>query len=197
MYSQNYYSTPSYGASVAGAVASIVIPILVAIVGSLLINFLFLSPKNENRFSGFLGKLYDFLRFKVMFSELLLRLLYYSLAIMITVYSFILLFSGQVGIFFLLIIFGNILIRILFEFFLIKLVISRNVSEINKKLGRNGNEHPQGGFQTDIPQYSFDSASADSSKPSCTFCPNCGTRITSNDKVCPNCQNENPTYREI
>ena len=47
--------------SVAPDAVWVIIALILAIVGGLIVYFLFLSKKNEGRFTGFLGWLYDFL----------------------------------------------------------------------------------------------------------------------------------------
>ena len=50
--------------SAVGNTVWIILSLILAIVGGILIYFLFLSKKNEGKFKGFLGWLYDFLSFK-------------------------------------------------------------------------------------------------------------------------------------
>lgn len=42
----------------------VIISLVLAIVGGILIYFLFLNKKNDGKFNGFVGWLYDFLSFK-------------------------------------------------------------------------------------------------------------------------------------
>ena len=82
MYSSSYYSNSnnllnsSAVSNAVGASVWIVISFILAMVGGLLIYFLFLNKKNEGKFNGFIGWLYDFLSFKKMFMEALLKILY-------------------------------------------------------------------------------------------------------------------------
>ena len=78
----------SYYMSVVGTIIFFVVAIIVAIVGALLINFLFLAPKNEYKYKGFVLKLYQFLRFKKLFSEMLLRIMYYAVCMAFRRYEF-------------------------------------------------------------------------------------------------------------
>lgn len=114
----------------------IIISAILAIVGGILIYFLFLNENNEGKFNGFLGWLYDFLLFKKMFLEVFLKIAYLALAIFVTLSSFS--FIGIPGagfiMFLLTLILGNVLVRIIYEFALIKLIICRNTTEINAKL---------------------------------------------------------------
>ena len=92
MYSSYYYPN----INIVGTIMIIffIFTIIASIVGALLINFLFLAPKNEYKYKGFVLKLYQFLRFKKLFSEMLLRIMYYAMTIFITLFSFYMLFSS-------------------------------------------------------------------------------------------------------
>lgn len=128
MYKSSYLS---------GAVANsvwIIISFVLAIVGGILVYFLFLSKKNEGRFNGFVGWLYDFLSFRKMFLEALLKITYLIVAIYITLSSFALIGTSFIG-FLVSLVLGNIIARVVYEFLLILLVICRNTTEISKKLG--------------------------------------------------------------
>ena len=111
----------------------IILSAILAVVGGILVYFLFLSKKNEGKFTGFLGWLYDFLSFKKMFLETLLKITYLIVAIFITLSAFSMISMSFIG-FLLYLVFGNLIARIAYEFSLILLVICRNTSDINKKL---------------------------------------------------------------
>ena len=120
----------------------VIISAVIAVVGGLVLFFTFLGKKNESKFTGFLGWMYDFLNFKKMFAEALLRITYLIFAIFVTLSSFSLI--GQSFLTFLLtLLVGNLSIRIIYEFCLIALVICRNTTEINKKLTKNDENNPQ------------------------------------------------------
>ncbi len=114
-----------------GQLIWIIISAVLAIVGALVLHFTFLSSKNDGKFNKFLGWLYDFLTFRKLMLESLLRVLYLVVVIFITLVSF---GMGSVPMFFLTLIGGNLLARIVYEFALIMLVICRNTSDISKKL---------------------------------------------------------------
>ena len=117
----------------ANAATMLIVATVLGIVGAILIYFLFLTKKNEGKFTGFVGWLYDFLSFKKMFLETLLKITYLALAIWITVYSFT--FIGMNFLLFLgVLVLGNIAIRVTYEFSLILLVICRNTNKIANNL---------------------------------------------------------------
>ena len=140
MYS-SYYSKNLLSSSNSAASASvwIIVSIILAIIGGILIYFLFLSKKNEGKFNGFVGWLYDFLSFKKMFMEALLKITYLIVALYITLSSFALIGTNFV-LFLATLIIGNIVARLVYEFSLLLLVICRNTTEINKKLSKKDNK---------------------------------------------------------
>ena len=128
------YSTRALTSAV-GSTVWVILSLILAVVGGILVYFLFLSKKNEGKFTGFLGWLYDFLSFKKMFLEALLKVTYLIIAIYITLYSFVLIGDSFLG-FLLTLVLGNVIARVVYEFSLILLVICRNTTEIAKNTSK-------------------------------------------------------------
>lgn len=80
-----------------------------------------------------MAKLYEFVKFKKMYITTILKVSYLILAIFITLSSFSLISTSFVG-FLLTLLFGNLILRIAYEFSLVLLSIHENVSEINRKM---------------------------------------------------------------
>ncbi len=110
----------------------VIVAAVLAVIGGIVVYFTFLSKKNEGKFTGFLGWLYDFLTFKKMVIENILKILYLIVAIFITLSSFAVISNFLAFLMYLLI--GNLVARILYEAFLVILIICRNTTEINKKM---------------------------------------------------------------
>lgn len=110
-----------------------IIALILAIAGGILVYFLFLKKDNENKFTGFLKYLYEFLSFKKMWLESILKISYLILTIYISLMSFELIGTSFLG-FILTLVFGNIVLRVVYELSLLLLTICRNTTEINKKL---------------------------------------------------------------
>lgn len=110
-----------------------IISAVLAVIGGILVYCLFLNKKNETKFKGFLGWLYDFLSFRKMFLEIVLKVTYLIAAIFITLSSFALIGTSFIA-FICTLVFGNILLRVGYEFSLVLLVICRNTTDISKKL---------------------------------------------------------------
>ena len=112
-----------------------IIALVLAIVGGLVLYFTFLSKKNEGKFTGFLGWLYNFLNFKELLAEKVIRILYLIVALFITLSSFsfisvnFLAFLGYL-------VLGNIATRLVYEFLLLALILCKNTSEINEKMNK-------------------------------------------------------------
>lgn len=112
-----------------------IISVILAIIGGIVLYFTFLSKKNEGKFTGFLGWLYDFLTFKKMMIENVLKILYIIVALFVTLSSFGLISISFLA-FLLTLVIGNVLTRVIYELLLVKLVICKNTTEINKKLNK-------------------------------------------------------------
>ena len=110
----------------------LIISFVAAIVGGIILYFTFLSKKNENEYTGFKKTLYDFLNFKTLTIEALLKICYLITAIFITLMSLGLIATSFLS-FIMLLVFGNLMIRIIYEFSLLVILIYRNVKELNEK----------------------------------------------------------------
>lgn len=130
MYDYDIMSTRSAEAGIWTVISAVV-----AVIGGLVLYFTFLKKKNDGKFTGFLGWMYDFLTFKKMMIEEILRVCYLITAIFITLGSFAVIsvsFLGFIG----TLILGNILARMVYEFSLVLLIICRNTTSINAKLNK-------------------------------------------------------------
>lgn len=128
--------------SAIGSSVWLIVSLILAIVGGILVYFLFLSKKNEGKFTGFLGWLYEFLSFKKMFLETLLKITYLIFAIYITLSSFAIIGDSFLG-FLLTLVLGNVIVRVIYEFSLILLVICRSTTEIAKNTSKKSTDKKQ------------------------------------------------------
>lgn len=110
----------------------VVISFVAAIVGGITLYFTFLSKNNDGEFEGFKRKLYDFLNFKTLTIEALLKICYLITSIFITLVSLGLIGTSFIA-FIMLLVFGNLMIRVTYEFALLIILIYRNVKELNEK----------------------------------------------------------------
>ena len=128
-------STSGLMGTAAGAGIWLIIAGILAIVGGILVYFLFVRSKNEPK--GKFGKwLKDFLSFKVMWIEPIMKVVYYIATIFVILYSFTYfgmfnLMGGMALLMWLLtIVLGPIIVRILYEMTMMFIMIWRNTRDI-------------------------------------------------------------------
>lgn len=131
MYDFDYY-TPSISSSATGSLVWTAVSIILAIIGGILAYVLFIN-KNNKLDNKFLVWLRDFLSFKNLLLETILKVTYVILTIFITLSSFNMIGINFLG-FLLYLIIGNVILRIVYESSLMLLMIWKNTSEINKKM---------------------------------------------------------------
>lgn len=136
MYSNYGLISPARASTIASSAIWTIIAAILAVIGGIVLYFTFLSKKNEGKFTGFLGWMYDFLTFKKMMIENLLKILYLIAALFITLGSFGLISTSFLA-FLMMLIFGNVAARVVYELLLVTLVICRNTTDINKKLSKS------------------------------------------------------------
>ena len=122
----------NYGSSSDAGIWTIISAVL-AVIGGIVLYFTFLKKSNDGKFKGFAGWMYDFLTFKKMLIENLLRILYLICALFTTLASFAIIGTSFLS-FVIMLLGGNLVIRIIYEFSLILLVICRNTTDINTKM---------------------------------------------------------------
>ncbi len=135
----NYGIDYNISSTASSAATWMLVSLVAALIGGIVVYLVFLNKSNEGKFKGFVGWLYDFLSFKSMFAEVLLKVVYLILAIYITLSSFALIGTNFIA-FLAYLIIGNLIIRLAFEFSLVILVICRNTTEINKKLKKESHK---------------------------------------------------------
>lgn len=112
-----------------------IIALVIAVIGGIALYFTFLNKKNDGKWTGFLGWLYNTLTFKNMIVETILKILYLVIAIFITLYSLGLIAVNIILALGVLVI-GNIILRVCYEFMLLAIITCRNTSDINSKLNK-------------------------------------------------------------
>ena len=133
MFGNNYYSYGSYSSSPSGVMIWMIISAVLAVIGGIALYFTVFTKANENKFTRFMKLLYDFVTFKKMILESLLRVLYLIIAIYLTLSSFALISTSFIS-FLCMLVIGNLMARITFEFLLVLLTICKNTTEINSKM---------------------------------------------------------------
>jgi hypothetical protein len=135
MYS--YYNNYPTNSSLTSGLSSLgtfsIIAFIVAICAAIVIYAVFMTKDNEKNLNSTTKKIYDFLHFKKLYIEEFLKIAYLISAIYLTIISFGFI-STSVGLFFGMLIIGNILLRFAYELMIMGFKLFENVCEINKKM---------------------------------------------------------------
>lgn len=111
----------------------IIVSLVIAIIGGIALYLTVFDKKNDNKYKGFMGKLYDFFNFKTFILNDLFRVIYLMSTIAVTLLSFSYI-STSFWLFLATLVLGNLGLRITFELLMLSLELFKNVKEINSKL---------------------------------------------------------------
>ena len=105
---------------------------IIALAATIIIYCVFMDKRNKDSYSNPLKKLYDYLHFNNFFMEPILKITYIFSNLYLTISAF-----GYIGtsflFFLLLLVIGNIVLRMVFEGLMVIYKIYLNLNEINKK----------------------------------------------------------------
>ncbi len=145
-----------YGLGGYGAFLAVfgVILVIAAIVAGIVLRATVFSEKNQGKYTGFMGWLYNFMNFRSLIVQPVVKLLYCITACIITATSLITLLSGGMGIISGLLGFvvGQIVARLIYELMMLTILLVTNVMEINKKLGGKSGDAVDFSAQADMSQ---------------------------------------------
>lgn len=178
------YYTRSAGASGVGVVLGIILAAAATVLACI---FLLPEKRREGMKNKFMEFLHDFVNFKVLFIDKLMKVLYiFTTCAAVLVGFFMLILGGRylwyVGL--MLMVFGPIVIRLVYEGMMLLIIGVNNIVEINNKLSRR-HKHGCKGEEKKC------DAPAPAPEPEMVFCMQCGTRYDKNQGSCPNCGNKN------
>lgn len=108
--------------------------IVAAVVIGIVLNATFLRRKNEGRFQGFWGKVYNCLSFNRFYSEGITKLLGVITFLMLTFLGFYMIFTGSVVSGILTIVFGNLAARLGFELVMMFIILCKKSVSIDKRV---------------------------------------------------------------
>ena len=124
-------SSSSMASGLEGAAIWMIIAGILAVIGGILVYFLFVKAKTEPK-GKFAKWLKDFLSFKIMWIEPILKVVYYIATIFVILFSFSFLALGGTGVlaFFMCLVFGPIAVRLTYEMTMMFIMIWRNTRDI-------------------------------------------------------------------
>lgn len=128
MYSTNSLYSNSTASQAADMGVWMIIALVLALIGGVLVYFLFVNSKNNPK-GKFLQWLKQFLAFKIMWIEPIMKVIYYVLTIYVVLFSFSLIsvsFLAFIG----CLVLGPIAIRLVYEATMMFIMIWRNTKDI-------------------------------------------------------------------
>ena len=168
-----------------GVIAGLVIGILVCV--------LVLPVKRRGELNPFFRKIHDFVQFKYLWIESIIKVLYIITTCVVTLVGVLLLFGPTFFYGLLLILLGVVGNRLLYEGVLIIVLILRNTQQINDKMPGNGQsaKGPAGSQNEAGTNYGQDNTGYGTQQhpvpePKWRYCAQCGTRYDANKGGCPN-----------
>lgn len=129
-------STPDFGDAFGGVAIWAVVAIILAIIGGILVYFLFVKSGNNPK-GKFVKWLKDFLAFKTMWLEAITKVLYYISTIFAVLFSFALISTSFLA-FIITLIIVPIIIRLAYESMIMFIMIWRNTADIAKATSEDG-----------------------------------------------------------
>lgn len=133
MYDYSYIGETGATSSLTGNLVWSIIAIVIAVVGGIALYFTVFSKNNEKKYTGFMAKLYEWVQFKYFVIDDLFRIAYIISAIALTLLSFNFISSSFLT-FLLILILGNVGLRISFELLMLFTEMCYNIRSINKKM---------------------------------------------------------------
>ncbi len=109
-----------------------IVAFVLSIIGAIIGYFLFIKPKCKVE-SKFVAWFHDFLNFKKMLIEDLLKIFYAFAFLLVTLGSFAYISASFLA-FILMLTLGNLVVRVIYESALMLIMIWKNTNDINKKM---------------------------------------------------------------
>lgn len=127
-----YYSTPMMN-FLNGQLVIAVAAILAAVAG-LVLFFTFFRKKNEGKYTGFRGRLYNLMNFNRFYAEEILRLVYIVLTCVVTVTGIITVILGSFLLGLAELVLLNLLLRVVFELLMMFIILCRKTVSVDRHL---------------------------------------------------------------
>ena len=170
-----YPYSQSYSIYYGGQVTFLVVAVLAAIILGVVLYFTFLSKKNEGKYKGVTEKIYNFFSFNKFYTEEIMKLLYIVMAAVLVVVGVVMLFTYSLVGGLLILVLGNILLRICYELIMMFIILCRKTVSVDKKLDKITDF-----YSDDFGYEDFSAVEADDSQA----CDNCG----SCEEACDGCE---------
>ncbi len=170
---------------------------LVFAIAATVLALIFITPESRRKGQNkFLSILADIFNFRGLLVEYIIKVLYIFCTLYLVFYGFFLLFSWQTNYWtgedsyngFLglaIMVLGPIIIRISFEFFMMFILLVKNVIQINNKLEDKGASNQASPFTSPTSFVNNSQQTQTQSQPTTVYCNKCGTAYDPTKGGCP------------
>lgn len=158
---------------------------ILALIGTVALFILVMPKKLDGKLNKYLQILHDYFHFKQLYIEKVLKFFFMLCTLAIFCTGFFMLFGRFFLTGLITMIAGPIVLRLVYESFLMFILLVQNVLDINKKLKGEGTAPAAPPF-ADPEATIFPTAAPVQQPQKPDFCPNCGTKVEGN-AFCPNC----------
>ena len=128
MYDYGYLGETRSTSSLAGSLVWTIIAVVLAVIGGIALYFTVFSKNNEKKYTGFMAKLYEWFQFKYFVIDDLFRIGYIVSALALTLLSFNLISTSFLS-FILVLVLGNIGLRVSFELLMLFTEMCYNIKK--------------------------------------------------------------------
>lgn len=173
-----------------------ILSVILALAGTICMFIMILPEKARPGLNPFLKYIHDLFNFKVLWLEQILKFIYTFTTLLVLVFGFLCFIIGPfydselmtAGL--TIMIGGPIAIRIIYESFMLFIILVRNSNSINRKMGKEA-EAEKLDYSAPAPRYAAPvsqpvEAAPAQEEPS-VFCPFCGTKQSAENNNCIQC----------
>ena len=130
----DYYTTPVMSFVNNGLILAI--SALIAVIAGVVLCLTFLKKRNEGRYDGFRGKLYNALSFNRFYAENIIKFVYILAACAVTVMGIVLIFMGSFVAGIVMLIGVNLAMRVSVELILMFIILCKKTVSMDRRLSK-------------------------------------------------------------
>lgn len=162
-----------------------ILAFIAAVVCTVLLMTLVTPEKRRAKLNAFFKAVADICNFKGLLLEYVVRALYIFLTIFTILIGFFTLFEEPLGGLVLMVL-GPVMIRVMFEFTMMFILLVKNVIQLNNKTPGKAADPMKLDISAAVAEVKTEAPAAPAAEPKMVFCSQCGTQYDASKGGCPN-----------